>query len=269
MDTGLAGRAAVVSGGSKGVGKGIARALAAEGVNLVLLARTEAAVQEAARQIAEEFGVTAIGIAADVSDTTSLRDAARQAAAHPAFATIHIIVNNAAGPIARMDRQIEWPDEEWHQAIDVKTIGALRLIREFMHLLPEDGTGRIINVAGASGLAVWNPALIHGINNAALIYATGFLAADMAPRQVTVNAIVPGLVGTEFRQEWAKKMGEAQGKSPEEALAEYCDQKGILLRRWATMEEVGDLAVFLASDRARYITGAKIPIDGGFSVNSR
>lgn len=269
MHTGLSGRSAVVTGGSKGIGKGIARALAGEGVNLVLLARTESAVGAAAREISDEFGVTAVGIAADVTSTESMRDAVREIGGHPSFATINILVNNAAGPISRTDRQIEWPDDEWQSAIDVNTLGALRMVREFMMLLPSDGTGRIINIAGASGVAVWNPALIHGISNASLIFATGFLAADMAPQRVTVNAIVPGLVGTEFRQKWAERLGAEQGKSAESAVADVCKEKGILFGRWATVEEVGDLAVFLASDKASYITGAKIPIDGGFSVNAR
>jgi Enoyl-(Acyl carrier protein) reductase len=113
------------------------------------------------------------------------------------------------------------------------------------------------------------PALLHGINNAALLHMTGFLAADLAVNKVTVNAVVPGLVGTEFRQTWAKELGERQGKSTEEFVGEFCKSKGILLERWAEVSEIGDLVVFLASDRASYITGAKIPIDGGFSINSR
>ena len=95
---------------------------------------------------------------------------------------------------------------------------------------------------------------------------TGFLAADLAVNKVTVNAVVPGLVGTEFRQTWAKELGERQGKSTEEFVGEFCKSKGIL--RWADVSEIGDLVVFLASDRASYITGAKIPIDGGFSGSS-
>jgi 3-oxoacyl-[acyl-carrier protein] reductase len=269
MKTGLKGRAAVVSGGSKGIGKAIARALAAEGVNVALLARTAADVERAAAEIAEEFGVQAHGVACDITDPESVKAAAAAISAKSGFATLHILVNNAAGPITRMDRQIEWPDQEWENAVDVKMLGALRIVREFKAFLPTDGTGRIINVAGASGIAVWSPALIHGINNAGLIYATGFLAADMAPSKVTVNAIVPGLVGTEFRQEWATGLGKQAGTTAEQAVGNICKQKGILFGRWAELEEVGDLAVFLASDRASYITGAKIPIDGGFSVNSR
>jgi 3-oxoacyl-[acyl-carrier protein] reductase len=269
METGLRGRSALISGGSRGIGKGIAHALAREGVNVALIARNKDGLAAAASEIAETSGVVAIGVAADITDTKSLKSALSEIAAQPSFKVLNIVVNNAAPPITRLDRQIEWSDHEWFEAIDVKTVGALRIVRETLPLMPRDGSGRIINVAGGSGIAVWNPALLHGINNAAVIYMTGFLAADLAEAKITVNAIVPGVVGTEFRQTWAKQGGEQQGKSAEQFVADYCKGKGVLLGRWAEVSEIGDLAVFLASDRAGYITGAKIPIDGGFSVNSR
>jgi 3-oxoacyl-[acyl-carrier protein] reductase len=228
VETGLAGRSALVSGGSKGIGKGIGRALAREGVSVALLARTEHEVLAAAQEIADETGVTVVGVQADVTDTNSLKAAV--AHLHASFNALNIVVNNAAPPITRADRQIEWTDKEWFAAIDVKTVGALRLIRETIHLIPHDGTGRIINVAGGSGIAVWSPALLHGINNAALLHMTGFLAADLAVNKVTVNAVVPGLVGTEFRQTWAKELGERQGKSAEEFVGEFCKAKGIFAR---------------------------------------
>ena len=167
MDTGLRGRSALVSGGSKGIGKGIAHALAREGVNIALIARNKDGLSATAKEIAETSGVVAIGVTADVTDTKSLKSALSEIAAQPSFKVLNIVVNNAAPPIARLDRQIEWSDDEWFEAIDVKTIGALRIVRETLPLIPRDGSGRIINVAGGSGIAVWSPALLHGINNAA------------------------------------------------------------------------------------------------------
>jgi 3-oxoacyl-[acyl-carrier protein] reductase len=269
MQTGLAGRAALISGGSRGIGRAIGAALAREGVNVALIARNEHNVTAAAAEIAAQTGVRALGLAADVTDTASLRAALAALREQAAFRTLNILVNNAAGPISRTDRQIDWTDAEWLAAIDVKTVGALRLIRECQTQLAGDGTGRVINVAGAAGIAVLQPALLHGLNNAALLQMTGFMAADLASRRITVNAIIPGLVGTEFRQAWARQLAERAGQSPEAAVGAVCAEKGILLGRWAEMSEVAELVVFLASDRAAYITGAKIPIDGGLSVNSR
>lgn len=269
MELGLRGRTALISGGSRGIGRAIGRALASEGVHVALLARTERDVQEAAAAIAGEFGVTAVGLAADLTSTESLRGALERLRAQGSFGRVNILVNNAAPPIKGMERQIEWSDEQWRAALELKTLGALRMLREVLPLMPQDGSGRVINIAGASGTIVWSPALMHSLGNAAILHMTSFMAADVAPSRITVNAIVPGMVGTEFRQGWAKQLGKQQGRSAEEAVAAVCAAKGVLLGRWAEMSEVADVAVFLASDRAGYITGAKIPVDGGLSVNSR
>ena len=141
METGLAGRSALVSGGSKGIGKGIGRALAREGVSIALLARTEHEVLAAAQEIADETGATVVGVQADVTDTNSLKAVVAHLSGLASFNALNIVVNNAAPPITRADRQIEWTDKEWFAAIDVKTVGALRLIRETIHLIPHDGHG--------------------------------------------------------------------------------------------------------------------------------
>jgi 3-oxoacyl-[acyl-carrier protein] reductase len=108
VETGLAGRSALVSGGSKGIGKGIARALAREGANIALLARTEHEVLAAAQEIAGETGVTVVGVQADVTDTNSLKEAVAHLSSLASFSALNIVVNNAAPPITRADRQIEW-----------------------------------------------------------------------------------------------------------------------------------------------------------------
>ena len=179
------------------------------------------------------------------------------------------MVNNAGNPMRRTDRQILWPDTDWIGDLDGKLIGALRVTQAFLPLMPGDGTGRIINISGTASTIVWVPALTHGLNNAGMNQATGYLAHDLANQQITVNTIVPGLVGTEGRQAWAENMARQQNTTKEEFLASFCKRMGILAGRWATMEEVADTVLFLASDRARYYTGAKIIMDGGLNVNVR
>ena len=267
MDLGLNGRVAVVTGGSKGIGKAIAKGLAAEGVNLVLLARGKELLDKAADEIRSRSKVRVLAIPTDITSTASLKAAADAAATE--FGTVHIVVNNAGGPIRRMDRQINWPDTDWMDDVNLKTMGMLRTIQAFLPHMDKKGAGCIINISGASASLVWNPALTHGINNSAMNHVTGYLAADLAAENITVNAVVPGLVGTEAREAWAEIMGKQQNKTKAEFLAEYCKKMGILSGRWASMEEVADTVVFLASDRARYFTGAKIAIDGGISLNAR
>ena len=267
MELGLKDRAALVTGGSKGIGKAIARALAAEGVNLVLLARGKDQLDKAADDIQKASGVRVLTVAADITSGASVKAAAETAKA--SFPVIHIIVNNAGGPIRRMDRQITWPDADWVDDVNLKTMGMLRVIQAFLPLMPRDGSGRIVNITGVAGTAVWMPALTHGINNSAMNHATTYLAQDVAESQITVNAVVPGMVGTEVRETWAENAAKQQGKTKAEFLADFCKRMGILAGRWAGMDEVASAVVFLASDRARYITGTRLVVDGGFSVNAR
>ncbi|AQV98219.1 KR domain-containing protein [Cupriavidus necator] len=267
MELSLKGRVAVITGASKGVGKGVARAMAAEGVDIVLIARGREALVEAADEIENAFGVKVLPLEADVTDTASVRKAAETVREH--FGRANILVNNAGAAIRRQDREIMWDDSDWLNQVQIKSVGALRMIREFLPLVPRDGSGRIINIAGASGTMAWLPALTYGLNNAALMHVTGYLAADLANDNITVNAIVPGLVGTEWREDWAATAAEQAGKATAEWLRDFCRSKGILSGRWGNVEEIGDLAAFIASDKARYINGAKLAIDGGLTVNAR
>jgi 3-oxoacyl-[acyl-carrier protein] reductase len=269
MELGLKGRIAVITGASMGIGKGIARGLAAEGVKPVLLARNKETLEAAAAEIRRDFKLPVLAIATDVTSGEAMKAAAKQVAEHKDFGKVNILVNNAGSAIRRMDRQILWSDEEWLNDIEVKTMGAMRLVREFLPLLAKDGTGRIVNITGVAGMTAWAPALTHGINNAALNHMVGYLAVDLAADKVTVNSVIPGLIATEWRKTWADGMAQKQGKTREQFLADYCKEKGILVGRWAEVEEVADAVVFLASDRGRYINGAKIPVDGGICLNPR
>jgi NAD(P)-dependent dehydrogenase (short-subunit alcohol dehydrogenase family) len=267
MELGIKGRVAVITGASKGIGKAIAKGLASEGVNVVLLARGKELLDNAADEIKSRFDVRVLAIPADITNTASLKAAAETAVNE--FGTVHIVVNNAGGPIRRMDRQINWPDTDWVEDVNLKTMGMLRTVQAFLPHIDKKGSGRIINISGASASMVWSPALTHGINNSAMNHITGYLAADLAADQITVNTVVPGLVGTEAREVWAENMAKQQGKTKAEFLSEYCKRMGILSGRWASMEEVADVVAFLASDRARYFTGSKIAVDGGISLNAR
>ena len=267
MDLGLKGRVAVITGGSKGIGQAIGRAMAAEGVDMMLLARGKDQLDRAADEISVEYGVRVVTVSADVSSADSVRAAAD--ATKEQFPSVHILVNNAGGPIRRMDRQITWPDSDWVDDVNLKTMGMLRMIQAFLPQIARDGSGRVINISGVAGTSVWMPALTHGLNNSAMNQATSYLAQDLAAEKITVTAVSPGLVGTEARQVWAENMAKQQGKTKDEFIAEFCRRMGILAGRWAEMDEVASAVVYLASDRARYITGSKLFIDGGFSVNAR
>jgi NAD(P)-dependent dehydrogenase (short-subunit alcohol dehydrogenase family) len=100
-------------------------------------------------------------------------------------------------------------------------------------------------------------------------HVTKYLAQDLAVDQITVNSVIPGLIATEWRETWAENMAIQQGKVKQEFLDDTCKRLGIPAGRWGSMQEVADTVVFLASDRARYVNGAQIAVDGGYSVNAR
>ncbi|HEX4997694.1 MAG TPA: SDR family oxidoreductase [Terriglobia bacterium] len=266
METGLRGRNAVITGGSKGIGKDIARGLAVEGVNVALLARGKESLEQAAAEIGK-LGVRALAIPTDVKNAESVKVAAEIISKQ--FGPVHIVVNNAGSAIRRMDRQITWSDSDWMDDINGKMMGMLRVTQAFLPHIPRDGTGRIINISGIAGSSVLVPAMTHGFNNSAMNHVTRYLAQDLAGDKITVNAVSPGLVATEWRETWAENMGKLQGKTKEEFLTEYCKKMGILTGRWASMAEITDMVVFVASDRATYVNGAQIMVDGGYSVNPR
>jgi NAD(P)-dependent dehydrogenase (short-subunit alcohol dehydrogenase family) len=267
MESGLAGRTAVVAGASQGIGRAVVAAFASEGMRVVMLARDAARLTEAATAIRSDTPDADLDtITADVTDRGAVDQAAdRVRASH---GTVHVVVNNA-GNRMRPGRQLAWDDEDWLGDIDAKLLGMLRVIRAFDPLLPTDGSGRVVNVSGVAGSIVWETALTHGINNSAMNHATRYLATDLAPRRVTVNAVIPGLIATEWRHDWARDAGARRGITEEAFVDQVCRDKGILLGRWAEPSEVADAVTFLASDRAAYITGTTLTVDGGLGANAR
>jgi 3-oxoacyl-[acyl-carrier protein] reductase len=261
VDLGLKGRVAVVTGASKGIGKAIARRLADEGVNLLMLARGSEAIEQAAGEVRRATGVRVLAVPTDVREESAVTAAAE--AASREFGVVHVLVNNAGGPIKRQDRQITWPEADWADDVNTKTLGMLRMTKAFLPLLPRDGSGRIVNISGIAGSSVLGSALTHGLNNAAINQVTTYLAKDLAGDRITVNSVIPGLIATEWRESWQ------QGRTKQAFLDDTCRSWGIVSGRWGTMDEVADVVVFLASDRASYVNGARITVDGGYTMNSR
>jgi len=269
MQLGLRGRTALITGASQGIGLAIASGLASEGVHVALLARDKGKLAEAAKSLRAAHDVLVECVAADVADSDSVQRGIDALTIKDGFAALNILVHNAGVPATRPDRPLFWNDADWQEVIEVKALGALRIVRAALPIMAKDGTGRIINVTGATGVAVLKPGLLHGSANAALLQATGYLAADLAADRINVNAIIPGLVGTENRRIWLKGIADTVGKAPDEVLASLCNDLGIVTGRWAEMSDVADMVTFLASDRAQYINGAKIPVDGGLTLNMR
>ncbi|MDQ3396879.1 MAG: SDR family oxidoreductase [Deinococcota bacterium] len=249
MDLKIAGKLALVTGASQGIGRAVAKGLAAEGARVILSARGEEALGRAVEDI-RLAGGEAFGVAADVSrdeEIETLVERVRQYYGDPG-----IVVVNAGGPPAGLASEVK--DESWAKGYELTLMSAVRLARAAVPAMRESGWGRIITI---TSISVREPVARLTLSNAFRAAVTGFaktLAGEVAAHGVTVNNVAPGYTATE-------RLGELF--KDQEALDALVGT--IPARRLARPEEIAAAAVFLASEQAAYITGQTVLIDGGLA----
>jgi 3-oxoacyl-[acyl-carrier protein] reductase len=241
----LAGRAAVVTGGTRGIGLAIARALAEDGASVVVSGRDAARLESAVKEL-ETLGASALGVAADQSkreDCDRLVDAAKER-----FGRIDVLVNNAG--ITRDQLLVRMKDDDWDQVLDTNLRGVFLMTRAVAKSMMRQRSGRIISIASAAG-AMGNPGQVnYSAAKAGVIGLTKAAARELAHWNILVNAVAPGLIETD--------MAAAISTEAREALLQQ-----VPLKRVGAAREVAEVVRFLAGDGAAYVTGQTIHVNGG------
>ncbi|MEY2771765.1 MAG: Bacilysin biosynthesis oxidoreductase YwfH [Pseudomonadota bacterium] len=259
MDLGIKGKWALVGGASRGLGFGCARALALEGVNVVMVARRAEVLETAVQALRQEApGVQLIGVAADITSEAG-RAAVWSAAGGPGKA-YDIVVTNAGGPPPGDFRQ--WDRAAWLAALDANMLTPIELIKATVDGMAERGFGRIVNITSS---AVKAPIDILGLSNGARTGLTGFVAglarSPIAARGVTINNLLPGKFDTDRLAATMQGTASKTGKSVDEIRQQNIRQ--IPAARLGQADEFGAICAFLCSQQAAYLNGQNILPDGG------
>ena len=259
MDLELQGRTAVVTGGSRGIGRAVAAELAAAGVAVVIAARRRAPLQAAAAQLGGGARRRVVAVPADTTDDASVRSLMQRAAAE--LGGVDILVNCAA-PVAWLapnPRLADLTGDQFEQALDVKVMGYLRCAREAAPLMRRRGWGRIINIAGLAARRAGS--IIGSIRNAGVVALTRNLAAELGPHGINVTCVHPGATRTELTPELVARRAAAE-RRPAAAIEQDLAAE-TAIGRMVTAHDVACLVCFLASPRSAALQGGVVAADGG------
>jgi len=257
MELGLKGKVVLVTGASRGIGRAIALAFAGEGCRLALASRTAEMLAETAKEV-EACGAETRHWTTDVTDPTQVESFVENACR--AWGGIDVLVNNVGGGYPKAFEAVS--DEEWERIVNVNLFSAIRLSRAVLPHMKVRGSGQIVNIGALSGRVPRLGQIASNVAKAGLINFTESLAAEVARHGIRVNAVCPAAILTERWQKKVARYAKERGLPLEQAMTELAS-KGIPLGRFGLPEEVAGAVTFLASERAGFITGASIFVDGG------
>ena len=259
MDLRLQGKVAAITGGSTGIGLAVAQGLAAEGVHIILCARDQARVEEAARSIRDKYAVRAVGVSTDVSRVEDINRFV--ATIETEFGGADILINNAG--TGSEETIMNAHDERWQYYLDLHLMAAVRLARALVPAMQQRGGGVILNNGSICATQPLGYEPIYNTTKAALAMFTKCLANELIPFNIRVNLVNPGLIMTKDWVKTAKLLTEGK----EQTWEQYLDQiakDNAPIGRFATPEELADFFVFLCSPRASYCVGSSYYVDGGW-----
>lgn len=246
----LVDKVAIVTGGSKGLGRAMALGLGEAGAKVVVTSRTKQLIEETAEEIIKKGG-DSLAVPADVKNAQSIKRVIDET--KDKYGRVDILVNNAG--IAPMNRTIKISEEEWNDVLDTNLKSIFMTVKAVAPIMIENKMGKIINIGSVLGKMASNSALHYCISKAGIIQMTRALALEWAPFNINVNCIAPGFFETEMTQALHKDKKQQR----------FLNFK-IPFKRLGRAEEIVGTAIFLASNASSYITGETIFVDGGYSI---
>jgi len=257
METGLKDRVVIVAASSQGIGRATAEAFAAEGCRLAICARSADALNAAAEQIRNQHRAEVFAKPVDVGDSRLIREFIHEVAAH--FGGVDICVTNAGGPQAK--GFLATTIEEWKAAVELNFLSAVYFAREVIPLMQRKRWGRIITITSVTTKQPVADLVLSNAVRAAVVGLMKSLANEFGKDGILVNNVAPGFTATDRLKELAKSRAAASGKSEKEIFDGWAADAP--LKRLGSPREIADTIVWLASDRASYITGQTVLVDGG------
>lgn len=257
MELGLKDRVAIVAAASQGLGRAAAAGLAAEGTKVVIFARHKKDVQAAAREISESTKSEVIPVIADVTKTDDIERVVETTVGR--FGRVDILVNNAGGPpVAQF---MELSDEQWLDGVALTLMSVVRLTREVIPYMRRQHWGRIITITSLAAKQPISDLVVSSTLRPGILGFAKVLATELAKDNILVNNVAPGFFLTKRQEELLRSRSASQNMTIEQYVVEQT--RNIPIGRFGTPEELANVIVFLASEKASYVTGATVSVDGG------
>jgi 3-oxoacyl-[acyl-carrier protein] reductase len=259
MDLGLKGRIVLVTAASAGIGLATARAFAREGARLALCARNATALEAVAAQIRAQYGTDVLAVTCDVSDAEQIEAMVAKVIAQ--YGTVHVLINNAGGPPPGTSGKVT--DADWQTAFDLTLMSAVRTTRAVLPLMQRQRWGRVVMISSYSAKQPIPDILLSNSLRLGVAGWAKTLATEVARDNVLINTVGPGWTRTDRVTQMLESRATGSARQATAADAEAQVVRNVPLGRLGEPDEVADVIVFLASERASFVTGTFIPVDGG------